>query len=145
MCARNQSKRQNAASKSSFQKRPQRHRIESPNDGLTYHQIGAIHGPQWRKEPGELLQLQGKRRSRFPPWLRRILDRDFGGQFPSEWRWIDHWGCAGETFITEPYGLDLSDMQQIVEFCRTNNLDSRIGAESQHFPTRTVCIQIWPC
>jgi hypothetical protein len=124
--------------------RPKGRRVESSEDGLSFRQIGEIHGPQWGEEPGELLQLQGKRLYRLPRWLRRILDRDFSGDFPSEWRWIDHWGSSGERFITEPYGLTDSDMQQIEEFCRGYGFQSHIGAESQHFPTRTLCIEIWP-
>lgn len=116
---------------------------ESPQDVLSVRQIGEIRGLQWGREPGALVQLQGKRACRLPHWLRRILDHDFGGQFPSEWRWVDHWGKSGETFITEPYGLDDSDTQQIVEFCRGYGLQFHIGAESQHFPTRTLCVQIW--
>jgi hypothetical protein len=113
-------------------------------DGLSCRQIGEIRGSKWGTQPGELLQLQGKRPFHLPHWLRRILKQDFGDKFPSEWGWLDHWGCSGETFITEPYGLNLSDMQQIVQFCRRYGLDCRIGAESQHFPTRTACVQIWP-
>ena len=120
------------------------HLDESSNDALTLRQIGEIHGPQWGEHPGELLQLQGKRLFHLPRWLRRILDRDFGGDFPSEWRWIDHWGASGDTFIIEPYGLTGSAAQQIVEFCRVHGLRFHIGAESQHFPTRTICVQIWP-
>jgi hypothetical protein len=144
MCPKNRSGRQRASGESSFQVRPHCRRVESSETALSYHQIGEIHGPQWGEYSGELLQLQGKRRCRLPCWLRRILDRDFGGDFPSEWRWIDHWGKSGETFIIEPYGLPDFDVEQIAEFCKVYGLRYHIGAESEHFPTRTVCVQIWP-
>jgi hypothetical protein len=129
---------------SSMDERLQDQQVESSRDALSYRQIGEIHGEQWGEQPGDLLQLQGKCLFGLPPWLGQILDRDFGGDFPSEWGWIDHWGSSGETSITEPYGLTELDVQQIVGFSTNYGLQCRIGAESQHFPTRTVFVQIWP-
>jgi hypothetical protein len=124
--------------------RPHCRRAESSKAVLTYRQIGEIRGPQWGDQPGELLQLQGKQLHRLPHWLRQILDQDFGGQFPPEWCWIDHWGQLGESFIAEPYGLNLSDVLEIEEFCVLYDLDPHISPISQHFPTRTLCIEIRP-
>jgi hypothetical protein len=107
-------------------------------------QIGIIRGRQWGREGGALLRLRCKRVGQKPKWLERILERDFGGQIPPDWRWADHWGSVEEQFICEPYGLCSADMQSVQRFCERYGLDYHISALSQHYPTWTVSLSIWP-
>ena len=109
---------------------------------LSLRVIGTIRLPQdgWNDPPDELLALEGKKVGQLPQWAQRIV-REREGTMPD---WWDHPGKAGDMLIVEPYGLHSDGVRDIIRFADAHGLDFCIQAESQHFPTRTVCVQLWP-
>jgi hypothetical protein len=62
--------------------------------------------------------------------------------------WLDHAGWAelhGKVrLVSEPYGLDASDVTQLLDFVNRCDLNFDIHGTSYHYPTRTIRIEIYP-
>jgi hypothetical protein len=89
-----------------------------------------------------LLRLCGLSPHKSPAWFRRIIDRDFGGQFNPDW--FDHHARAGESLVVEPYDLDHESLRDLLAFADRYSLNLTISAVSSHYPTRTVAIFLTP-
>ncbi len=119
----------------------QRAAVSVRHRGLSLRVIGTIRLPQSGcNDREELLALEGKKVGQLPRWAQRIV-REREGTMPD---WWDHPGKAGDVLIVEPYGLHSDGVRDLVRFADAHGLDFHIQAESQHFPTRTVCVQLWP-
>lgn len=63
-------------------------------------------------------------------------------------RWMDHYGWSGEGedsyFVSEPYGLDMEGMQDLIQVCQKFNFDVQISGHSTHYPSATLRITIRP-
>ncbi len=102
---------------------------------------------------------------RIPGWLSRRLVKAFAipRSVPGGWSrleyalrqcgdshpsWLDHAGYASiegrACFVSEPYGLTITEVARLVEFCRRADLRFEISAASHHFPTQTLRITFWP-
>ena len=90
----------------------------------------------------EPLLVYTPRYGKIPRWMRRILDKHYGGEFPHCLELFDHWGKIGETFTTEPYGLEVEGCAALLAFCKKHKLHFRITSASGWYPTRTVLILI---
>jgi hypothetical protein len=55
---------------------------------------------------------------------------------------LDHPRTQGEYLISHPYSLRLSDLEKIVNVCKTRNLDLVVSGESEYFPGYTFKITI---
>lgn len=91
--------------------------------------------------PSELVALTGKKWGRLPRWMRRIVREHYNGRLPHIDGLLDHVGSCGDVLISEPYHLDA---EALVAFVKKHNLDYSVSATSQHYPTRTICIRLWP-
>lgn len=66
---------------------------------------------------------------------------------PVSFAWIDHrslWLKDGKpySYVTQPYGLSLSDLKQIVSYCDEHGLDVFVDAGlSWHYPGTTVAVE----
>ena len=95
-------------------------------------------------------QLYIKRRGvKLSPGLC-ILERLTGRRAvrdPVSFAWIDHrslWLKDGKpySFVTQPYGLSLNDLKQIVAYCEEHGLDVFVDAGlSWHYPGTTVAVE----
>ena len=94
---------------------------------------------------GELVQLVGKKPGRLPQWARNIpeLTGPWNRDNPRP-SWVDHCGTSGDVLISEPYHFDSADAEHLLNLCKAHNLDFSVSATSQHYPTRTLCIELWP-
>lgn len=45
-------------------------------------------------------------------------------------------------YVSQPYGLTLSDMRALVQFCDAHGLDAAVSARSWRFPGSTLLIEI---
>jgi hypothetical protein len=93
----------------------------------------------------DLVALTGKRLGRLPRWARKIpkLAGPWNNDNPQPF-WVDHPGSSGEVLILEPYQFSSADAEELLGFAKAHNLDFSISAISQHYPTRTLCIHLWP-
>jgi hypothetical protein len=98
--------------------------------------------PRFGPEGMELWRLTGLRPGRTPAWFRKIIDRDFDGNFHADW--FDHHAQDGETLISEPYGICHDDLRDILAFADKYALNVSISAITFHFPTRTVALTFIP-
>jgi hypothetical protein len=87
-------------------------------------------------------RLDGLRPGRTPGWFRRIVERDFGGQFRPDW--FDHHGRDGDALVCEPYGLSDESLRDLLTFADRYALTVTVSATSQHYPTRTLAIFLTP-
>jgi len=66
---------------------------------------------------------------------------------PMRFAWLDHtslWIKAGKpfSFVSQPYGLSLQDLREIVAYCEEHNLDVSVDAgTSWHYPGATVAVE----
>lgn len=54
--------------------------------------------------------------------------------------WLDHSAINGDTFISEPYGVGMDNLKQLISFCEENKLSFFISAQSWHFLFSTIRI-----
>lgn len=107
-----------------------------------------------------------------PKWLAVAVLREFADDIPPElasvrfaWeaiqsiplcrKWLDHAGMVvvekqfhggqetQQRFISEPYGLAAGEIRALVSFCDRVGCEFEILAESNHYPTKTVRIELW--
>jgi hypothetical protein len=45
------------------------------------------------------------------------------------------------TYVSQPYGLDLETMGQIVDICRIHGMRAVVHAGSWYFPSGTICVE----
>jgi hypothetical protein len=122
----------------------------NPKAKLTYEKVREVRcvTPDCRErhERGgiALMRLVSKRAEPVPRWVKKI-NREIGSQYLlTQTDWRDHLGYCGEVLISEPYGLTPAGVRELVEFCDRHRLDFQIGACSQHLPTNTLAILVWP-
>ena len=66
---------------------------------------------------------------------------------PMRFAWMDHpslWIKDGKpfSFVSQPYGLGLQDLREIVAYCEEHNLDVLVDAGmSWHYPGATVAVE----
>ena len=66
---------------------------------------------------------------------------------PMRFAWLDHpslWIKDGKpfSFVSQPYGLGLQDLREIVAYCEEHNLDVLVDAGmSWHYPGATVAVE----
>ncbi len=66
---------------------------------------------------------------------------------PMRFAWLDHpslWIKAGKpfSFVSQPYGLSLQDLREIVAYCEEHDLDVSVDAgASWHYPGATVAVE----
>ena len=106
------------------------------------YQIGSYERDR-HEDPLPLYARSDINRRRRPAWHNRLLRGKFQGLFPC-FEWYDPVGSVGDRLTAKPYGLSSDDVRELMKFCDENQLDFHIGAISQWYPTRTVCIEIWP-
>lgn len=67
---------------------------------------------------------------------------------PVRFGWMDHpslWVRGGKpfSFVSQPYGLSLEDLKQIVAYCEEHNLNALVDAGmSWHCPGSTVAVEL---
>lgn len=98
-------------------------------------------------EPLPIYRLSGKRVGRYPQWWKRLFDDPLDA---SVWRrWLDHAGSfiaedGTEVLMSEPYNLDPDAVRDLLAFCDQHDLDFHIDGLTQHYPTRTFRVRVWP-
>jgi hypothetical protein len=83
------------------------------------------------------------KRDALPKWVRKVFKAPGGYILPGH-DFLDHIGGCGEFLIAEPYGLSQHGTKMLIDFCETYHLNFEIDACSQHYPTQTLCIIMWP-
>jgi hypothetical protein len=63
---------------------------------------------------------------------------------PAQDHVIYHEKNGKRTIVSQPYGLSLKDLKEIVEFCEEKQIDARVEACAPHYPGRTVAV-IYSC
>lgn len=79
------------------------------------------------------------------PNALRFISHPFGG---FKWKHADHYGLMlrGKEFICatfEPYGLSMDAIEELIAWCKAENLRFEIEAESPHFPSRTLLVKVY--
>ncbi len=122
----------------------------NPKAKLTYEKVGVVccvfpacAGRHDHDGPA-LMRLVSKRIEPVPRWVREI-NRKLGNQYLlTQTDWRDHVGYCGEVLISEPYGLTPAGVRELVAFCDRHGLTFEIDACSQHLPTNTLAVLVWP-
>jgi|CZCA01.1.fsa_nt_gi hypothetical protein len=92
-----------------------------------------------------------KRRGVKPTTGNPFIERLTGARVvpnPVRFGWMDHvslWIKDGKpfSFVTQPYGLSLEDLKEIVAYCEEHNLDVFVDAGmSWHYPGSTVAVEL---
>lgn len=94
--------------------------------------------------------------NKVPKWFRdaycrNVLERRPGREGESQLitrcnrgRWLDHWGTAmhygKEAFVSEPYGLGLTWLQDIDALAKQIGCKYEISPNSWHYPGHTIRI-----
>jgi len=65
--------------------------------------------------------------------IRQVLDHSSGIKLYDDRKAV----------MTEPYGLGMREMKELVNFCEEHGLDFSIDGESTHFPGRTFRVLIF--
>ena len=94
--------------------------------------------------PLSLQRLVSKKSHPVPRWVKKVFNKRGLGFEMTHSSWRDHIGYCGELLVSEPYGLPSEYVRDLVEFCDKHGLDFQIDATSQHFPTQTLAIFVWP-
>ena len=79
----------------------------------------------------------------------------FQAEVPTHDHWLDHWGfvgigcdedgCSGEeVLISEPYGISLKQITELVSFFEKVGWTFNIVGKSAHYPSATLRIEIKP-
>jgi hypothetical protein len=109
----------------------------------TMHVIATIKAePRFGPEGMSLLRLGGLSPGKMPAWFRRIVERDFGGQFNPDW--FDHHASAGDSLVVEPYNVTEDSLRDLLAFADRYGLSLSVSGISQHYPTRTLSIFLTP-
>jgi len=62
--------------------------------------------------------------------------------FLDHYGWVEH-EDYGTILVSEPYGLDANQFEKLRTFCANGGLTYRIVGFSNHYPSRTLRIEIW--
>ncbi len=94
---------------------------------------------------------------RLPGWLNQRIRTFLKAKRGQEWDalcgvaqypWFDHWGIVRyddrDCLVSEPYGLGLAELEKVVRFCRTLNLQLNLSALGSHYPTQTMRLLFYP-
>jgi hypothetical protein len=96
-----------------------------------------------------------------PNWFRLRLLKRFGAQWGTNgfavlmgarandhWHWFDHYGRTEwhghECFVSEPYDIGATDVQQISELAAVLDCEWHISSNSWHFPGSTLRVLLYP-
>ncbi len=122
----------------------------NPKAKLTYEKVGEVCcvfpacDGRHERAGSALMRLVSKRAAPVPRWVKKI-NRELGNQYLlTQTDWRDHLGYCGEVLISEPYGLTPAGARELVAFCDRHRLTFEIDACSQHLPTNTLAILVWP-
>ena len=118
--------------------------------GLAYRP----HPIDFRRMPAWLIAALRKVSPNDTRW-QNAEDRFDGGESEVAWMilnhfsWIDHAGLLlqGKTpvrLVSEPYGLTQEQMTSLLKFCEDSGLRVQISGISNHAPSRTIRIEIFP-
>jgi hypothetical protein len=85
------------------------------------------------------------RHGKFPSWFKK-MSRTETGDRGFNYDWMDHIGqiTGTETFVSQPYHIDLKETVEISELCQKYHLRSRISGMSSWYPGRTLSIFLHP-
>ncbi len=125
---------------------------DNPKAKMKYEQVAQVccvmpnrnHKEHRRQDPISLERLVSKKSHPVPRWVKRVFNKHGLGFEMTHSSWRDHIGYCGDILISEPYGLTSDDVRELVEFCNKHGLDFDIDACSQHYPTQTLAIFVWP-
>ncbi len=127
---------------------------DNPKANMKYEQVAEVlcvvpnckYKEHRHASPLSLRRLVSKKSRPAPRWAKKILNEHGCDTLMthSGSGWNDHLGYCGEYLISEPYGLTSDSVRDLVEFCDKYGLDFEIDACSQHFPTQTLAIFVWP-
>lgn len=125
--------------------------LNNPKAKMKYEQVAEVrcvlpncNHKVHRNDPLSLRRLVSKKSHREPRWAKRILNEHGCDALMKHGSWRDHIGYCGEYLISEPYGLVSEYVRDLVEFCDKYGLDFEIDACSQHYPTQTLVVFVWP-
>ena len=92
------------------------------------------------------IERRGVKPTTGSPFIERLTG-DRAVPNPVRFAWLDHpslWIKAGKpfSFVSQPYGLSLQDLREIVAYCEEHNLDVSVDAgASWHYPGATVAVE----
>jgi len=88
-------------------------------------------------------EIKEKNRNVMPRWAEKIIYAHGAGM--RQGAWVDHIARSSDkkVLMVEPYGLSMESLEDLLTFCKKNDLECEIGATAYHYPTKTIHISIW--